>query len=128
MPITTTNPEGVHKPASNYSHAALVTGASRRLAISGQIGMTVDGHVPETSGEQMEVALANIATILKAHGMTPANLVRLNVFLLNLGCIKVWRAKRDAFLAGHAPASTLLVVSALADPRLMVEIEAEAAD
>lgn len=128
MPITTSNPEGVHKPASRYSHSALVTGGGRRLVISGQIGMTPDGQVPEGSAAQMDVALANIATILAAHGMAPSDLVRLSVFLLNVGCIKHWRAKRDAFLAGHMPASTLLVVSALADPRLMVEIEAEAAD
>jgi len=128
MPITTSNPEGVHKPASRYSHAALVTGGGRRLAISGQIGMTADGEVPDTSAAQMDVALANIGIILKAHGMAPSNLVRLNVFLLNAECIKVWRVRREEFLAGHAPASTLLLVSGLADPRLMVEIEAEAAD
>ncbi len=128
MPITTSNPAGVHKPASSYSHAALVTGPGRRLAIAGQIGMRADGTVPEGSAAQMEVALENIGVILAAHGMGPSNLVRLNVFLLNTGCIKGWRAKRDAFLAGHMPASTLLVVAALADPRFLVEVEAEAAD
>jgi hypothetical protein len=38
------------------------------------------------------------------------------------------QARRDAFLAGHAPASTLVLVSALADLRFMVKIEAEAAN
>lgn len=128
MPITLSNPVGVHKPASNYSHAALVTGPARRLVISGQVGVAPDGSVPEGSVAQMDQALANIGAILAAHGMTPANLVKLNVYLLNLGCIRHWRAQRDAFLGGHAPASTLLLVSALADHRFMVEIEAEAAD
>jgi enamine deaminase RidA (YjgF/YER057c/UK114 family) len=128
MPITLSNPAGVHQPASQYSHAALVTGAGRRLIMSGQVGAAPDGTVPDTSVAQMDQALANIGTILAAHGMGPANLVKLNVYLLNIGCIRHWRARRDAFLGSHAPASTLLLVSALADPRFMVEIEAEAAD
>ncbi|MBC7433502.1 MAG: RidA family protein [Rubritepida sp.] len=128
MPITTANPAGVHAPASQYAHAALVTGPGRRLVISGQVGMAPDGHVPKTSGEQMSQALANIATILAAHGMAATNLVKLTVYLLNTGCIAPWRKHRDSFLQGHQTASTLLVVSALADPRFLVEIEAEAAD
>jgi enamine deaminase RidA (YjgF/YER057c/UK114 family) len=31
-------------------------------------------------------------------------------------------------MAGHAPASTLLFVAGLADPRFVVEVEAEAVD
>jgi enamine deaminase RidA (YjgF/YER057c/UK114 family) len=96
--------------------------------MSGQVGVAPDGSVREGSVAQMDQALANISAILSAHGMAPANLVKLNVFLLNIGCIRHWRAQRDAFLCGHAPASTLLLVSALADPRFLVEIEAEAAD
>lgn len=128
MPITHSNPDGVHKPGSPYSHAALVTGAGRRLVISGQIGMAPDGSVPDTAGAQMDQALANIGTILAAHGMAAANLVKMTVFLLSTADIGDWRQRRDSLLQGHQPASTLLVVSALADPRFLVEIEAEAAD
>ena len=128
MPITTANPEGVHQPASSYSHAVLVTGPGRRLVISGQIGMAPDGTVPKKSGEQMDQALANIGAILAAHGMGPSNLVKMTVYLLNIGCMLHWRTHRDAFLKGHHAASTILVVSALADPRFLVEVEAEAAD
>lgn len=128
MPITHSNPAGVHKPGSPYSHAALVTGAGRRLVISGQIGMAPDGTVPATAGAQMDQALANIGTILAAHGMAATNLVKMTVFLLSTADIGDWRRRRDGLLQGHQPASTLLVVSALADPRFLVEIEAEAAD
>ena len=128
MPITTSNPEGVHKPASSYSQAVLVTTPARRLVISGQIGMAPDGTVPKSSGDQMDQALANIGAILAAHGMGPTNLVKLTVYLLNIGCMLHWRKHRDAFLQGHHAASTMLVVSALADPRFLVEVEAEAAD
>ncbi len=128
MPISFSNPEGVHTPASNYVHAALVTGPARRLVISGQVGIAPDGSVPAGSAAQMEQVTANIDAILAAHGMGRANLVKLTVYLLNIACMKHWRARRDTWLAGHKAASTMLVVSALADPRLMVEVEAEAAD
>ncbi len=128
MPISLSNPQGVHQPASSYSHAALITGGGRRLVISGQIGMAPDGSVPANSAAQMDQALANLGTILAAHGMGPGNIVKLTVYLLNIACMKHWRAHRDAFLAGHYADSTMLVVSALADPRFMVEVDAEAAD
>ena len=128
MPIAFSNPDGVHKPGSPYSLAALVTGTGRRLVISGQIGMAPDGTVPGTAGEQMDQALANIGTILAAHGMGPTNLVKMTVFLLSTADVGDWRRRRDTLLQGHQPASTLFVVSALADPRFLVEIEAEAAD
>lgn len=128
MPFTVSNPEGLHKPASNYSHAALITGPGRRLVMSGQVGVAPDGTVPKSSGEQMDTALANIGAILAAHGMGPGNIVKMTVYLLNIGCMMHWRKHRDAFMGGHHAASTMLVVSALADPRFMVEVDAEAAD
>jgi len=48
------------------------------------------------------------------------------VFLTDRSLLASFRAARDSVYAGHAPCSTLLFVAGLADPRLMVEIEAEA--
>lgn len=127
MPIKTSNPAGVHKPGSPYSHAALVTGGGPRLVISGQIGMAADGTVPPDGPAQIAVALQNLGTILAAHDMAPANIVKMTVFLTNVALIKSWREQRTAFMAGHESASTLLIVAGLADPRFVVEVEAEAA-
>src|SRR3712207_2714196 len=62
-----------------------------------------------------------------AHGMGPRDVVKVAVFLTERGLLGPWRAKRDAFVAGHAPASTVLFVAGLAEPRFVVEVEAEAA-
>lgn len=128
MPVSLSNTAGVHTPNPGYSHIALITGPARRLLISGQIGMAPDGTVPEDVGGQMDQALANIAAHLAAHGMGLTNLVRFTVYLLDAAAIPVWRQHRNAFMQGHEPTSTLLIISALADPRFLVEIEAEAAD
>lgn len=126
MTITLSNPPGVHAPGA-YSHAALVQDATRRLVMSGQVGLAPDGTLAADAPGQIAQALANLGTILAAHGMTQANLVKMTVFLTDPALIGAWRTARGAWLGSHAPASTLLIVAGLADPRFVVEVEAEAA-
>ncbi len=126
MPVTFTNPDGVHAPGSRYSHAALVEGPGRRLVISGQIGVRPDGSIASGGEAQIAQALANLGAILAAHGMGPANIVKMGVFLTDRALIGTWRVEREKFLGTLAPTSTLLVVAGLADPRFVFEVEAEA--
>jgi len=124
--ITTSNPPGVREPSSRYSHAVLVQGETRRLVISGQIGTDEDGSVPNNGEAQVALVFRNLRTILKAHGMGIENVVKTSVFLTDRALLPAYRAAREAVFAEHAPASTLLFVAGLADPRYVVEIEAEA--
>ncbi len=126
MTVTFSNPAGVHAPGSRYSHAALIEGAGQRLVISGQIGVRPDGSVAPQGADQITQALANLGAILAAHGMGPANIVKMGVFLTDRALIGPWRAEREKFLGTLAPTSTLLVVAGLADPRFVFEVEAEA--
>jgi 2-iminobutanoate/2-iminopropanoate deaminase len=126
MAVTFSNPPGVHAPGARYSHAALVEGPGRRLVISGQIGVAPDGTVAPAGEAQIAQALANLGAVLGAHGMGPANIVKLGVFLTDRALIPVWRAEREKLLGTLAPTSTLLLVAGLADPRFVFEIEAEA--
>jgi enamine deaminase RidA (YjgF/YER057c/UK114 family) len=125
--ITLKNPEGVHAPGARYSHAALVEGARRRLVISGQVGVTPDGTIVEGGPAQIAQALTNLRLILEAHGMSASDIVKMTVFLTDRELMAPLRAAREAFLGTHVPASTLLFVAGLYDPRVVVEIEAEAA-
>ena len=124
--IETSNPSGVRAPSGRYSHGVLVQGETRRLVISGQVGAEPDGSVPNNGEAQIAIAFHNLRTILAAHGMGSENVVKTSVFLTDRALLPAYRAARDAVFAEHAPASTLLFVVALADPRFMVEIEAEA--
>jgi enamine deaminase RidA (YjgF/YER057c/UK114 family) len=126
MTVTFSNPPGVHTPGARYAHAALVEGARRRLVISGQIGVAPDGTILPAGAAQIGQALENLAAVLAAHGMGPANLVKLGVFLTDRALIPVWRTERDRVLGPIAPCSTLLLVAGLADPRFVFEVEAEA--
>lgn len=126
MAVTTSsNPPTVRAP-SGYSHAIIVQGGERRVVISGQVGLALDGSVPSTGEGQIAQAFANLRAVLEANGMHPGNVVKSTVFLTDRALLTPYRSARGAFFADHAPASTLLFVAGLADPRFLVEIEAEA--
>ena len=129
MPIMTlSNPPTVHSTAGRYTHAILVEGARRRLVISGQVGAAQDGTIVEGAEAQMRQAFANLAAILAAHGMTPANVVKSTAFLIDRAHLPAYREARKQLFGDHASASTLLFVAGLADPKYVFEIEAEAVD
>lgn len=123
--VTRSNPQGVHAP-TGYSHAVQITGDYRRVIISGQVGMALDGSVPNSAEGQIAQALANLRAVLTEHGMTVENIVKVTAFLTDRELLAAYRQARGAAFGGHAPASTLLFVAGLADPRWVVEIEAEA--
>lgn len=126
--VSFSNPPGVPAPAGFYSQAALIEGTGRRLVVAGQIGVAPDGSVAEDAPAQMRQALANLGTVLAAHGMGPHNVVRVLVLLTDRAHLGEWRQARNSFFGEHAPTSTLMVTAGLADPRFLVEVEAEAVD
>jgi 2-iminobutanoate/2-iminopropanoate deaminase len=124
--VTRSNPDAVSAP-TGYTHAIEITGDHRRLIISGQVGMAKDGTVPTSAEAQIAQAFANLRAVLAAHGMTVANIVKTTAFLTDRDLLALYRQARGAVFGEQAPpASTLLFVAGLADPRWKVEIEAEA--
>jgi 2-iminobutanoate/2-iminopropanoate deaminase len=123
-------PETMPKPASRYSQCALAEGVTRRLEISGQVGMHPDGSVAKGLAAQLDAALANIDRALAAAQMTRANLMKLTVYLTENSpeAVTTYRLRRDLWVGEDpAPAATLLIVSGLASPALLVEVDAVAA-
>ena len=118
------NPVTVHAPVADYSHQIEVQGSGRWLVLSGQIGVSPDGDVPADPAEQIEVALANIGSHLEAAGMAVTDLVKLTFYLVGDIDAAARRAAVTAWLGGHQPCTTLLYVTALANPALVVEIDA----
>lgn len=123
--VTRSNPAAVRAPIG-YTHAIKITGNYTRLIISGQVGMAMDGSVPNSGEGQIAQAFANLRAILSEQGMGVENIVKTTTFLTDRGLLDAFRSSRAVVFGEHAPASTLLFVAGLADPRWMVEIEAEA--
>lgn len=125
---TAINPATVHKPLGVYHHVVRVSAGAETVHISGQVGVRPDGGVEQGAAAQAEQAFRNIRACLEAVGMGPEHLVKLVLLLTDAGDVAAVRAARTKVLGeGIAPASTLMVISALAAPELRVEIEAIAA-
>ncbi|MBO6946485.1 MAG: RidA family protein [Rhodospirillales bacterium] len=125
--ITRHSPTTVAPPSSDYTHGVKVTEAETWMHVSGQIGIRSDGTLAGGSAEQMEVSWQRIFAILEDAEMSKDNIVKVTAFLTKAEDVGLYREVRDRMLEGHICASTLLIVSGLADPEWTVEIEAIAA-
>ena len=126
--LKTNNPKTIAPPAAMYSHSVEVPPNARWLFTAGQVGIRPDGTLPSDFEGQHEQIWKNTLAILADAGMGPENIVRLNVYSTDPGGLKHVRAQREKYLkAGHVPASTWVVVSALANPQWVVEMETVAA-
>jgi enamine deaminase RidA (YjgF/YER057c/UK114 family) len=118
------NPPGVHTPIPHYSHVAR---AGNTLYLSGQLGFTPDGSLVAVGDARAQAAQAwrNILAILKYYGASERNLTRVNTYITHPSYRgPVGEARDEVFPSPPYPASTLLVVAALAEPQFLVEIEA----
>ena len=118
------DPQTVAAPLAGYSHQAEVTGPVRWLVLSGQVGQTPAGELPEDPIEQLGNALANVTANLAAAGMGHADLVKLTLYFAGPIDVGQRRAVLSGWLDGLRPCMTVLTVAGLATPELRVEVEA----
>lgn len=121
------NPASIAPPSSDYAHGLRTEGATTLMHVSGQVGTHPDGTLAGGTLEQMEVCWQRIFAILEDASLTKQHIVKVTAYLTEAEDIGLYRQVRDRMLEGHIAASTLLVVSGLADPSWTVEIEAVAA-
>ena len=112
-------------PISAYTQAVEVTGATRTLYISGQVGIGPDGQTPDDIGAQSRLVWANLAAQLRAAGMTFDNVVKVVTILPNAADVVASRTAREEALGDRRPASTL-IIGGLANPAWKIEVEAVA--
>lgn len=113
-----------------FVQARVVSGTERTIYCSGQTSVDADGN-PIHAGDmvaQVVQALDNLESVLRQSGCGLSNVVRLDYYTTDLdgffAAMEVLTARLEA--AGCRPASTLLEVSGLARPPLLVELEATA--
>jgi enamine deaminase RidA (YjgF/YER057c/UK114 family) len=115
-----------------FDQAELIEGHQRQLVCSGQDAVDADGNPqhPDDMAAQLAMSVDNLETILSAADMTLADVVRLNVYTTDFDeLLKHWSTLSDRF--GNSDggfATTLLGVSRLPAPQLLVMVEATAVD
>jgi enamine deaminase RidA (YjgF/YER057c/UK114 family) len=132
MPVELMNPDGLPKPEM-YAQVGIATG-TRTVYVAGQVARDSEGN-PVGTGDlaaQVEQAFVNVATAIGAAGAGFDDIAKLTIYVVD------WTpGKMAAFGAGAMRAAarlgvnpvrpvTMIGVSCLAEPDLLVEIEAVA--
>lgn len=120
------NPSSMATP-TGYSHIARKSGTP--VFVSGQVSAGADGRTvgKGDATAQAEQVFVNLQAVLEAAGGSMDDVVKFTAYALDAAyrpAIAEARTKR--FPNGDFPASTFVVVSGLASPDYLIEIEAVA--
>ena len=107
-----------------FSNGIEVSGPQRTLYIAGQVAIDASGHIPGNIEAQCHLVWDKIEKLLQDAKMTLQDVVKTTVFLTSAADIDGFRKVRAQRLGDVAPASTLLIITALARPEFKVEVEA----
>ena len=116
-------------PLGMYAHG-VVAHAGELVVVAGQVGMDAGGQVAGADVvAQTRQALENVRAVVEAAGAGMRDIVRFQTFLTRAEDIAGFMKARgdvfpEYFPEGGYPPNTLLVVSRLVRPELLVEIEA----
>jgi 2-iminobutanoate/2-iminopropanoate deaminase len=102
--------------------------AGRTIYISGQVSMDAEGNVV---GEgdiklQTKTVLEHVKTVVEEAGGGMDDIVKVTVFIRDMRLYDEIHEVRRRYFQEPYPASSMVEVSALIDPRLLIEIEAVA--
>jgi enamine deaminase RidA (YjgF/YER057c/UK114 family) len=132
--VQISNPDTLNAPGGSYSHVARVPPGTTLVAIAGQIAVATDGtFVGKGDFEaQCGQVYANIGAALEAAGGGWADVIQMMTFLTSredVPRLRAWREREfpRLFPDRRYPPNTLLVVSALANDDLLLEVQALAA-
>ncbi len=111
------------EPRIGFSRAVRV---GTRVHVSGTAPIWPDGSCPDDAYLQAQRCFEIIGAALREAGAGPEHVVRTRMFLTDVKDADAVGRAHGAVFGEVRPAATMIVVSALLDPRWKVEIEAEA--
>ena len=121
------NPSELH-PAPGFSHVAIAEG-TRVVHLAGQVALDQQFGIVggEDLGEQTRAAMRNVEAALSAAGATWEDVVRRTIYTLHPTEYETITAAIDDVTGGaDHPAQTIVGVTGLAVPGLLIEIECTA--
>ncbi len=96
------------------------------LWTAGQIGIGPDGSPGGTLEEQARLAFQNLSRVLEEAGGSLTDIVELVTYHLSIDDLQAFAAVKAEFIEEDFPPWTVVGVSALALPELLVEVKATA--
>ncbi|PDV96728.1 RidA family protein [Candidatus Chloroploca asiatica] len=93
---------------------------------AGQLGVDGEGRFGTTLEDQARLAFINLRSVLEAGGSSPADVVELVTYHLAMDELPRFAAVKAEFFPQNYPTWTVVGVTALALPELLVEVKAVA--
>lgn len=121
------DPDGLPSPVGPYSN--VVTSPSGRLVFcAGQVALDADGNIVGEGDivAQTRQVMENLRVALEAAGAGFPDVVKIVNYITDVGEFSKMAGVRREYLREPYPTSTLVEVSALMYPELLIEIEAMA--
>ena len=121
------NPPELH-PAPGFSHVAVAEG-TRVVHLAGQVALDREFGIVggDDLGEQTRAAMRNVEAVLTAAGAAWGDVVRRTVYTLHPTEYETITAAIDDVTGGaEHPAQTIVGVTGLAVPGLLIEVECTA--
>ena len=112
-----------------YSQGVKIEGVQTLLYIAGQVDYDAEGKCahPGDFAAQTRGVLTALKAQVEAGGGTMASIVKINTYVTDMRYRPEYAKLRSEFFGPKAPASTMVAVTALADPDFLIEVEAVAA-
>ena len=122
------NPDTVVEAfGKGYSQAMEIDPNKRWLFTAGQVGVAPDGNTLDSIEGQVAQTWANVIALLNEGGMGIDDVVKITGYIVGKENFPAYAAGRKKALGEARPASTAIIVPALAMPEWLVEIEVIAA-
>ena len=125
MPKQALSPSGLPAPSGPYSQGVK---SGRLVFVAGQVSVDANGKTVGAGDirAQTRQALKNVEAVLAAAGAGFDDILKVTIFLTDVGQIGGVQEVRPEFFREPYPASTLVEVSRLVSPEWLIEIEAVA--
>ena len=121
------SPQSMHKPVG-YSHVVKVDDG-KPVFIAGQVALDPSGKLVGAGDfrVQAQQVFENLRNAVEAAGGSFSNIVKLNVYVVDISRLSEYRDVRDRYIdVQNPPASTAVQVAALFRPEFQIEVEAVA--
>lgn len=124
------NPKNVSKPLKpTFSQGVKLVEAKTIVFVSGQVALDKDGNLVgkgDAYAQAMKL-LENMKLVLEEAGATFDNVVNIKVYLKDMGDFEAIHRARSHYFLKEPPSSTLVQISQLVHPDMLVEMDAVAA-
>ena len=121
------NPESLPSPVGNYSHVTVIPKNSDLYTFSGQVGVDLNGDIPNSLNEQVQNTFKNMEGVLASQGLLPDNVIKVNIWATQEIDWDFLYSQWESFFGKTYPSMTIGYLKGLGLPELKIEIEILAA-